>query len=243
MITAIIQARTGSSRLPGKVFADLSGQPLIWHVVNRLKYSKKIERIVLATTVNPKDDVLEQWAQDNKIDCFRGSENNVLERYYMAAKAYEADVIVRITADDPFKDPVVIDSVIEKLQTEQLDFSFNNNPPSFPEGLDVEVFTMKALETAYRNSTDPYEQEHVTQYFYRNKPMFKQGNFAYEDDISALRWTIDTDKDLEMAAIVYEKLYQPGKIFFFGDILDLFEKQPEISNINSHVEKSAMYKK
>ena len=120
-IVAIIQARLGSTRFPQKVFADLSGKPLIWHVINRLKYSTKINRIVLATTDTDRDDELAIWADKEGVSVFRGSENNVLERFYFAAKHYSADIIVRITADDPFKDPQIIDSVIEKLILENLE--------------------------------------------------------------------------------------------------------------------------
>ena len=144
-IVAIIQARLGSTRFPEKVFANLVGKPLIWHIINRLKYSQKINTIVLATTNTGRDDELAKWAEIESVNLYRGSENNVLERFYFAAKQYSADIIVRITADDPFKEPMIIDKVIEKLLSEKLDFAYNNNPPTFPEGLDTEVFTFKAI--------------------------------------------------------------------------------------------------
>lgn len=241
-IIAIIQARLGSTRFPQKVFADLSGKPMIWHVINRLKYSTKINHIVLATTDTHLDDELAKWAINENISLFRGSENNVLERFYFAAKKYEADIIVRITADDPFKDPEIIDRVIEKLILEKLDFAYNNNPPTFPEGLDTEVFTFDALEKAYLKSVDDYEKEHVTQYFYRNIDMFKQSNLMNTENLSHLRWTIDTKPDYEMAIQVYDKLYKENEIFLMNDILKLIFHEPSIAKINNTVSRSAMYK-
>lgn len=241
-IVALIQARVGSTRFPNKVFANLSGKPLIWHVVNRLKYSTLIDKIVLATTNNIFDDELVKWSNENNVNCFRGDENNVLERFYFAAKKYKADIVVRITADDPFKDPKIIDKVIELLIKDNLDFAYNNNPPTFPEGLDTEVFTFDALEKAYLNSKDGFEKEHVTQYFYRNSEIFKQSNYSNIENRSFLRWTIDTLKDYQMVQKVYDKLYRGNQIFYMDDILVLLEKHPEISKINQDESRSLMYK-
>lgn len=242
MINAIIQARMGSTRYPGKIFSVLVGKPLIWHVIDRLKYSEKIETVILATTDTIKDDKLAQWAVNQGVNLYRGSENNVLERFYCAAKQFHSDLIVRITADDPFKDPVIIDNVICKLLDERLDFACNNNPPTFPEGLDAEVFTFEALERAFLNSVDDYEKEHVTQFFYRNKDYFKQANYSYKVDLSSLRWTIDTELDYEMARKVYDLLYKENEIFLMDDILEILKQFPEIREINNKVERSAMYK-
>lgn len=243
MINAIVQARVNSTRLPNKIFLDIVGKPLIEHIINRLSASKKINKIIIATSMNPMDDKLENWCKLKNLYCFRGSENNVLERFYFASKEFNSSIIVRITADDPFKDPQIIDEVIEMLQRYSLDFAYNNNPPSFPEGLDTEVFTFDALEKAYLNSTDVFEHEHVTQYFYRHPELFKQKNLNYSQDISYLRWTIDREEDLKMARIVYKYLYSKNNIFLFNDILDLIDKNPWIAEINSKVEKSAMYRR
>lgn len=242
-VSAIIQARVSSSRLPNKIFAQISGKPLIWHAVDRLKRSKRITKIAVATTTNPADDVLEKWCRENKIEVFRGSEEDVLSRYFHAAKSMGAETIVRITSDDPFKDPEIIDSVIGMFEKNKLDFAYNNNPPSFPEGLDVEVFSMEALERAQAESRDPYEREHVTQYFYRHPEKFRQMNLANKEDRSSLRWTIDTKEDLGMARAVYAELYEEGKIFLMGDILRLIRERPEIATMNSGVKRSAMYEK
>jgi spore coat polysaccharide biosynthesis protein SpsF len=241
-IVAIIQARVGSTRLPDKVFYELSDKPLIWHVVNRLKISKKLSKIVLATTTNPLDNKLTKWAQENQVDYYRGSESDVLGRYFEAARQFNADIIVRITADDPFKDAPVMDEVIGMMLEHNVDFCFNNKPASFPEGLDIEVFTFRSLQLAYKQAKDPFEREHVTQYFHRNPSLFSMANLAYKENLSHLRWTIDTKADYEMAKNVYDSLYQPGKIFLMQDILHLLEKKPEIALANANVERSAMYK-
>lgn len=243
MIVAIIQARLGSTRFPKKIFSTLAEKPLIWHVIDRLKYSKKIDKIVLATTDTLIDNELATWAEREEVALFRGSENNVLERFYLAAKQYGADVVVRITADDPFKDPVIIDKVIDKLLKEKLDFAYNNYPPTFPEGLDTEVFTFDSLVRAYTQSVDDYEREHVTQYFYRNKELFKQGNYVNTSDLSYLRWTIDTEQDYFMAKEVYKLLYRKNEIFLMHDILEVLKKDPKISEINKYVTRTIMYKK
>lgn len=241
-IVAIVQARTGSTRFPNKVFSNLSGYPLIWHVFNRLKLSKYITKFILATTTNPNDDSLEKWAIDNGISVFRGSENNVLSRFYYAGIEAKADIVVRITADDPFKDYTIIDCVIEMLLNGKFDFAYNNNPPSFPEGLDTEVFTMEALKTAFQNSDSDFEKEHVTQYFYRNKEQFSQQNFENDSNISYLRWTIDTELDFQMVSEVYNNLFKESEIFLTQDILNYLDKNPNLSSLNLNVKRSEMYK-
>lgn len=241
-VVAIIQARCGSTRFPNKVFADICGHPLIWHVVNRLKFAKTIDEIVLATTTNPIDDKLYEWAKENGVAVFRGSENDVLNRYYEAALSCDAEVIVRITADDPFKEPKVIDKAVKTLVDENADFVCNNFPPSYPEGLDVEVFTFKGLETEERNSASDYEREHVTQYFYHNPQDFKMTNISYSEDISHLRWTIDTDADFRMVQKIYDSLYKgDDKIFHMEEILEYLKANLEVANMNSNVMRSAMY--
>lgn len=242
MIAAIIQARLNSTRFPRKVFAQICAKPLLWHIVNRLRYCKKIDKILIATTLNPEDNEIEKWASANGIACFRGNENNVLERYYYAAKSINASIIARITSDDPFKDPVIIDKVIELLVKNRLDFACNNNPPTFPEGIDAEIFTFSALEKAYFESTDSFEQEHVTQYFYRHNDIFHQMNYSHDENLSSLRWTIDTETDLAMTKVIYEKLFVKGKIFFMEDILELISKNPSIAEINKDIERSTLYK-
>ena len=220
-IAAIIQARCGSTRFPNKVFADLCGHPLIWHVVNRLRFASTVDEIVLATTINSGDQKLYDWGIKNNITVFRGSENDVLNRYYRASEEVNADIVIRITADDPFKEPSIIDKAVQKLLKEGADFVCNNFPPSFPEGLDVEVFTKRALSIAEQNSESNFEREHVTQYFYHNRPL-----------------TVCASETR-----IYSLLYKDdSSIFYMDDILDLLERFPEISRMNLGVTRSEMYK-
>lgn len=243
-VVAIIQARCGSTRFPNKVFADLCGKPFIWHVVNRLKFVHLLDHIVLATTDRPSDDKLYNWAKENGVDVYRGSESNVLKRYYETANYAKADVIVRITADDPFKEPSLIDKAINTLQTGGYDFVCNNCPPSYPEGLDIEVFTKAVLDKEEKLSTSNFEREHVTQYIYHHPEEFKIFNISnVGENLSYLRWTVDTKSDFQMVTRIYSFLYKnESEIFYMDDILQLLKKYPEIGMMNSDVTRSEMYK-
>lgn len=243
MITAIVQARMSSTRLPGKIMSTFSGNTLLGHIIERISYSKYISAIIVATTENAADDKLTEWLEANRVAYFRGSELDVLNRYYKAAKHVNAKHIARITSDDPFKDPHILDDVAQLYFEKSLDFAYNNKPPSFAEGLDTEIFSFDALSRAERTATDPFEREHVTQHFYRNPEKFKQKNLTSPLDYSYLRWTIDTEEDLSMAKRVYETLYKQGEIFLAEDILSLIDKNPQIPLINQNVKRSDMYKK
>ena len=242
-VNAIIQARCGSTRFPNKVFALIDGKPLLWHVVNRLKYATKIDDIIVATTISEKDDKIEEWCKENNVHCFRGSEENVLNRYYSASEAFPSDYVVRITADDPFKEPKVIDAVITKLIEEGYDHVTNNLPPSFPEGLDCEAFKKLALDRSEKEAETAFEREHVTQYIYHHPEIFKIGNVSNAENLSYLRWTVDKDVDFEMVKAVYAHRNPANKgILLMDEILDIIKAYPEIEKINSEVERSAMYK-
>ncbi len=242
VINAIIQARCSSTRFPNKVFVDIDGKPLLWHVVNRLKYSEMINDIVIATTINPNDDRIEEWCKNESIKCFRGSETDVLNRYYCASVAFPSDIVVRVTADDPFKEPQVIDRVIRKLIDEKLDLVTNNFPPSFPEGLDCEAFTFEVLEIMEKSTKDSFEREHVTQYVYHNPELFKIGNVVSNTQLSSYRWTIDNTEDYEMVKAVYAKREKESNgILLMDEILDILDKNPDIPLINAKVKRSAMY--
>jgi spore coat polysaccharide biosynthesis protein SpsF len=241
-VAAIIQARRGSTRLPDKVFLELSNKPLLEHVVIRLKNSKLLNEIIIATTNSPNDNLIESWAYLNNISVFRGSENNVLERYYEAAKKFKVDVIVRITADDPFKDYRLVDEAVSVLIENELDFVCNNNPVSFPEGLDVEVFTFKALEVSYESVISDFDKEHVTQYIHKNKDKFSIANISNDKDLSFYRWTLDTFEDYQFAQKIYTELYKEGVVFLREEIFELLEKSPSIMELNRMVNRSDLYR-
>ncbi len=241
-VNAIIQARCGSTRFPNKVFADINGKPLLWHVVDRLKHAKMIDDIIVATTNNSKDDSILSWCNENNVKCFRGSEDDVLNRYYCASVAFPSEYVVRITADDPFKEPSVIDDVISKLLEDGLDLVTNNYPPSFPEGLDCEAFSFSVLELMEKSAKDVFEREHVTQFVYRHPDRFKIGNIVSEKDLSSLRWTIDNKEDYQMVKAIYANRKSGSKgILLMKEILEILDEDPEIKLINADVKRSAMY--
>lgn len=238
-IVAIIQARMSSSRLPGKVLLDLEGKPLIQRVIDNVLCSN-VDQIVVATTTNPKDDKLAQWCKGNSISFFRGSENNVLERYFECAKSYAADIVVRVTADDPFKDSNVINKAIDILLRSKYDYVSNTIRPTFPEGLDIEVFTFNALEKCYKNATLYSEKEHVTPYIWKNNKIFSLHNFIHEEDLSSLRWTIDYKEDLNFSKGVYKHL-KHKKCLLMEDILIILKRYPKLNDLKKVVSRNEGY--
>lgn len=240
-VNAIIQARCGSTRFPNKIFALIDGKPLIWHVVNRLKYAETITDIVVATTINKLDDKIEQWCNENGIKCYRGSESDVLNRYFCASLAYPSDYIVRITADDPFKEPSVIDNVVKTLIENDLDYVTNNFPPSFPEGLDCEAFTKKTLIKMEKNATEDVEREHVTQFIFHHLTDFKIKNVSCNRMLKQYRWTIDTELDYQYVLAIYKARKNKNGPLFMDEILSILDDNPDILDINSSVHRSLMY--
>lgn len=240
-VVAIIQARMGSSRLPGKTLADISGKPLIGHVIERTRASNTVDAIVLATTIEEIDKPLLDVAKIYGAMGYAGSPNDVLDRFYQAAVLSGAEVIVRVTADDPFKDPQVIDRVVNYLlDHEGLDYASNTIEPTYPEGLDIEVFTFKALQRAWNEAKLTSEREHVTPYIWKNPQKFNIFNVRYEHDLSALRWTLDYEEDLNFTREVYARLYH-GQIFLMDEILELLTKQPALLEINQGKVRNAGY--
>lgn len=228
-ITAIIQARMGSTRLPGKSLADVHGKPLLERVIERTRASRRIGEIVLATTTEPDDLALCRLAERCGVAWYRGAAADVLDRYYRAAQACGAQVIVRITADDPLKDPEIIDRVVNALLAEPgLDYASNTIEPTYPLGLDVEAFAFAALERAWREAADPYDREHVTPYFRRRPDLFRLASVRHSRDLSALRWTVDYPRDLEFARAVYARLDR-GAVFGMAETLALLEAEPELA--------------
>lgn len=240
-ITAIIQARTGSTRFNNKVLKKLYNKTLLEHIIERVENSKLVNSIVVATTTNKEDDKIENLLKNTRIKVFRGSENNVLKRFYLTAKKENSDIIVRITADDPFKDPEIIDKAINILVANKYDYVSNTLKPTYPEGLDIEVFTFIALERAYLNAKLDSEKEHVTPYIWNNKNLFHVKNFENDKDLSNLRWTIDYESDFIFAKQIYEELYTKKRIFLMDDILCAIEKK-YITN-RTIVERNEGYKK
>jgi len=242
-VVAIIQARMGSSRLPGKTLADLEGKPLLARVIERVLAARLVQRATVATTTNPEDEAILDLARSCGLDAYAGSSNNVLDRFYNAAKHVHADVIVRITADDPFKDPDIIDRIIAVLlENRELDYVSNTIRPTFPEGLDVEAFSFDALERAWKEADIAADREHVTPYMWRHPERFALRNVTNDIDLSNLRWTLDYPEDLVFARQVYGA-FPDGRIFLMKDILELLSERPELSALNAGFERNAGYKK
>jgi spore coat polysaccharide biosynthesis protein SpsF len=237
MNLAILQARTGSSRLPSKVLRTIKEKTLLELYINRVKKSRLIDKVVIATTVNPHDDVILDISRRLGIDCFRGSENDLLDRYFQCAKKYNAQVIIRLTPDDPFVDYEVIDRAITIFKQNEVDFVTNHFDPTYPEGLDVEVYSMAALERSWHEAKLLSEREHVFPYIQNNQGRFKIINFKQEKDYSHLRWTIDYECDYDMTKEVYNHLYDKNNIFLQEEIIALLKDHPEIARINSHIKR------
>ncbi len=233
-IIAIIQARMGSSRLPNKVLKDIEGKPLLQHVVERISLSKLVDDIVIATSTNPKDDKVYEFAKRNNINVFRGSENNVLDRYYKAAKKFRAKTIIRITGDCPLICPEIIDEIVREYQKSNFDYVSNTLLLTYPDGCDVEVFKFKALEKAWRECKDPVSREHVTTYM-RSSGRFKIKNFENNQpvDPNEYKWSVDTQKDLDFVRQVYKHLYKGSHNFYMEEILKFLQEHPEIRKINA----------
>lgn len=242
-VVAIVQARAGSTRLPQKVLKSIAGEPMLWHVIDRLKKSKLVDEIVLATTIKEGDRPLLRIAEKSGIKGFAGSEEDVLDRYFRAATESRADVVVRITADCPLVDPEIVDAMIKRFSDGGFDYVSNIVKPTYPDGLDVEVFSYDALKRVWEGAKRSSEREHVTTYIRNHPKVFKIGNVEHEKDLSEMRWTVDTNKDLKFVREVYKRLYKKGRIFLMRDVLKLLEKQPHLIEINKGIARDEGYLK
>lgn len=231
-VLAILQARMSSSRLPGKVMADLLGEPMLARQVERLRRCRMIDRLLLATSTDAADDALGDLAGRIGIDCFRGSLDDVLDRFHAAASGRGADQIVRLTGDCPLADPELIDRLVELHVAGGYDHSCNTLNPRWPDGLDAEVMRAEVLETAWREAKLPSEREHVTRFIYTRPERFRLGSLVGDTDLSDQRWTVDTPEDLAMVRAVYAALYPANPAFGTEDILAFLAAHPEIAALN-----------
>jgi len=235
-IIAIVQARMGSTRLSGKVLKKILGKPMLFHEIERVSRAKKIDDIVIATTELPQDDKIISLCKENSWNYFRGSEDDVLDRYYKAASAFHADVVVRITADCPLIEPELIDKIINVFleNMPHIDFVSNSLPvQTFPRGLDAEVMSMAALKKAWLEDKNPRWREHVTTYIERNPTKFIIKGFTHTENLSKLRWTVDMPEDLKFVRKIYN--FFKNNQFSWNDVLDLLKQHPEYLKINRHI--------
>ncbi len=239
MTICIIQARMGSTRLPGKIMKDLAGKKVLWHVVNRVAKAKNIDKIVVATTVNQEDDLVEHFCKENGFLVYRGSAENVLERFYEVAKKFGADHVVRITGDCPLIDPHIIDFCVEAFLKVGCDYISDVPPGDQPlfRNQDVEIISFFALEKTFQNALKIYEREHVTPYIWQNKKQeFTIGpTVAIDSKYNRnYRLTVDYPQDFELMEKIYRKFYKPGEIIDIVEVYSFLDKNPEWVAINSH---------
>lgn len=259
---AIIQARMGSQRLPGKVLLDISGQPMLVHVVERTKRAQTIDQVIIATTNDIAENPIAELCQQRRYPCYRGSSYDLLDRYYQAAKRYEAEIVVRITADCPLIDPNVIDKTVYAFlgQPERqstlidpsakknarksqalypYDFAANRLPPpwgrTYPIGLDTEVCTFQGLEIAWQEALESHQREHVMPFFYENKERFRTLLVDHEENYGSLRWTVDTPEDLDLIRQIFDR-FHPRDDFSWLEVLDLFKREPDLEKINDGIQ-------
>jgi len=232
----IIQARMGSMRLPGKVLAQIAGNPMLWHVVNRVRMARSLDQVVVATSNEVSDHPIADFCARKHIDVYRGSEEDVLDRYCQAARKFAHGTIVRITGDCPLVDSAVIDKVVGAHEDGSYDYMTNIFPRTYPDGLDVEVFSLGALERAWLEAANPYDREHVTPYMREHPKLFRIGNVLHPVNLSNLRWTVDHPEDLQFVRAVYDHMKVAD--FGLGEVLGLLKEHPELMKINSGIEQA-----
>ena len=239
-IVAIIQARMNSTRLPGKVLLDLNGETMLSRVVRRVKRTSMLNEIVVATSDNAADDVIENECEKLNVPVFRGNESDVLDRYYQASLFHKAEVVVRITSDCPLIEPTIIDKVIAAfLNSSNVDYASNTLVRTYPRGLDTEVFTASALASASREAIKPYHRAHVTPYIYENPNFFKLLSVTSSSDYSCYRWTVDTAEDFQFIQRVYEILSYK-ETFDWCDVLKLCERDPSLIELNRSIKQKPL---
>jgi spore coat polysaccharide biosynthesis protein SpsF len=239
-VVAIIQARMGSTRLPGKVLKDLEGETVLVRVVERVRRAQLIDEVLIATTKERADDAIVDECERCSAAVFRGDENDVLDRYYCAAQMCNAKIVVRITSDCPLIDPEIIDETVAAFLAARPDYASNALVRSYPRGLDTEVLTVKALERAWRGATEPYQRAHVTPYIYQNPDAFRILPVSAETDYSGHRWTLDTPEDLAFIRAIYARV-EDRHNFGWRDVLGILDREPELVEMNRMVPQKTVH--
>ena len=236
-IGCIIQARMGSTRLPGKVMMNVEDQkPVLYFVIKQMQECKLIDKIIVATTTNEEDNQIANYSKNLGIDFFRGSSEDVLDRYYQCAKEYSVSTIVRIPSDKPLIDPEIVDNVINRFKNNSYDYITNFLPNStFPSGSEVEIFSINALERVWKKAKLPSEREHVTSYFFNHEDEFKITHIENSENLSHLRWAVDRIEDLDLVRLIVSKIKK--RPVLMDDIIELFRKEPNLIEINKNVNK------
>jgi spore coat polysaccharide biosynthesis protein SpsF len=238
-VVAIVQARMGSTRLPGKVLMDVAGKTMLARVVERLRLANLINEVLIATTDNAPDDAVVKECKACSVPVFRGDEKDVLDRYFRAAQLSNAQVIVRITSDCPLIDPEITNKTIAAFLEASPDYAANTLTRTYPRGLDTEVLSFGALSKAWQLARQRYEREHVTPYIFEHPADFKLLPVTGEADFSSHRWTVDTPEDLELIRTIYSRF--DGQSFGWRDVLGLVDREPELIELNRSVEQKALH--
>lgn len=241
MIAAIIQARLSSSRLPGKVLKPMNGRPMLSWMIERVKAAKKIEQIIIVTSVEASDDSIVEFCERENMPCSRGSLNDVLDRYYQAAKKFKVDTIVRLTGDCPLIDPKVIDILVDVYKNEKYDYVANTLQPhsTFPDGQDVEIFSFTNLERAWKEAKKPSDREHVTFYFWNNPDIFAIHNYQQDSNWSKYRLTVDYPEDFKIVENIVEYLYPKNNLFTMQEIISYLNENEGIKKLNAEINPNA----
>lgn len=239
-VVAIVQARMGSTRLPGKVLKDLAGETILARVVGRLRHANQVNELLVATTGHPDDDAIVAECRRLSVVVSRGDQDDVLDRYFKAARFAGADVIVRITSDCPLIDPEITGKTIQAFLNTSPDYAANTIVRTYPRGLDTEVISMNALARTWQEARQGYEREHVTPYIIEHPDVFKLLSVTGDRDYSAHRWTVDTAEDLLFAQAVYDRLKSKG-VFSWHEVVDLVEREPELAELNRDVVQKAIH--
>lgn len=241
MILGVIQARSGSKRLPRKVLKPLLDKPMLLHIVNRLKSSSYIEMMAIATTDYSEDTAIEDFAKENRIGCYRGKELDIADRLYQTGRKYKADTIVRIWGDCPLIDSIIVDRVIAEFVKENADYASNLNPPTYPRGMDVEVYAIETLEKIINDTEDPFYREYPKEYI-SNKPReFNIVNVENNVNLSHLHWTVDYMEDFIFVERIYRELYKKDHPFKMHDVLNLLEKNQSLGKMNKNLKRNIEY--
>jgi spore coat polysaccharide biosynthesis protein SpsF len=241
VILGILQARLSSTRLPGKVLAPILDRPMLLHQIERVRRAQSLNDLVVATSEHPEDDLIFGLCCEHGIRCARGSLDDVLDRFVTAARPFSPGYVVRLTGDCPLTDQDVIDAVVDFAISGDFDYATNAIQPTYPDGLDVEVIRMSALEEAWREASLRSEREHVTPFLHKQPDRFRIGHFRSQPDLSGLRWTVDETADLEFVRAIYERLWLAKPMFGMNDILALLEQEPELARINNSFKRNEGY--
>lgn len=237
MVSAMIQARMSSTRLPGKVLRQINGRPMLAYMVERVKAACNVDNVVLVTSIDSSDDAIVELCKKNDILYYRGSLDDLIDRYYQAAKKFGVDIIVRLTGDCPLVDPRIIDDMVNIYKNATYDYIANTIPPKWtvPEGMDVEIFSFKNLERAWSEAKKPSEREHVTFYFWHNPQLFSVYRYNLKQDFSQYRLTVDYPEDFEAVKAVFTNLYHVNHLFTMEDIVNFLKNNPNIYKMNKDI--------